>query len=109
MLGPSSLSKRTCNGKSSNNSMVLHHVMKLFEIGPDDDGWPHDYRFDAVHRWGLPGIECPVCKNTWGGVGPSYPKLNLPTHLDSKPYEDVSPVTPERFEALKKPLRELLG
>lgn len=33
--------------------------------------------FDAGHPWGMPGIICPHCGNTWGRTGPALPSVSF--------------------------------
>ncbi|RKH35380.1 hypothetical protein D7Y13_17690 [Corallococcus praedator] len=51
--------------------------MRYFEIRSprwDEPGhWSGEYR--ALHRWHLPGVECPKC-GTWAGMG-AYPSVAL--------------------------------
>jgi hypothetical protein len=32
---------------------------------------------EAVRSWGLPGVRCPVCGDTWAVVGLAYPEVDL--------------------------------
>jgi len=83
--------------------------MKVFEVKPDDDGFPYGYYIDAVHRWGLPGVRCPACGFTGGAVGVSYADLSQPVGVEPEPYEAHSPVAPSRVRELARPLRTLLA
>lgn len=69
--------------------------MKAYEIHPDEN-WPHKYQVIASHKWGLPGVECYQCGFTGGRIGSQYPSLSLPKGIDSEPYLDKWPVSPER-------------
>ncbi|MFP2931747.1 double-CXXCG motif protein [Pyxidicoccus sp. 3LG] len=65
--------------------------------------------YNAGYKWGLPGVNCPQCKATWGGAGLNYPAVDLSGHPDaktlSKAYleEDF-----EEFERLREQVRLLL-
>ena len=32
---------------------------------------------EATHEWGLPGVICPVCGNTWSNDGLAHPLISL--------------------------------
>lgn len=80
--------------------------MQLFEIK-----WtfPNNPIIDGLHKWGLPGIECSECGDTGGTIGCEYPNVNLPVLVDPKPYLKGWPVSPERLEELRQPIRPLLA
>ena len=33
--------------------------------------------YNAVNKWGLPGVQCPSCGSTWSNVGDAYPCVDL--------------------------------
>lgn len=51
-----------------------------------------------VHRLSLPGLTCPVCGETWSGTGTDYPLAGLAEGVDSRVFEDVSPVPLEEYQ-----------
>lgn len=53
--------------------------MKLFCVKPDDLYWGRQYKYqiDASHKWGLPGVNCDICGNTWAMTGVIYPAVDL--------------------------------
>jgi uncharacterized double-CXXCG motif protein len=45
-------------------------------------GSSHTGEIDGTHRWGLPGIRCPLCKAVWSTAGLAYPSVDLSQHPD---------------------------
>jgi len=78
--------------------------MIAYEVKSDEDGWPHAYRIEARHKWGLPGVSCSRCGFVGGSVGLEFPTLSLPAGLDPGPYLQAWPVTPDRLLELRTPL-----
>ncbi len=75
---------------------------RLFEVIPDDDEWGGRYYINASHKWGLPGISCRVCGQTWTSVGLAYPSVDLSQLTDEKLFRVPRPVSVEHMERLKR-------
>ena len=61
--------------------------MKFFSIRPSNK---NEFGYVTVNnKWGLPGVECNDCKETWANTGINYPTINLEElderHLFEKP------------------------
>lgn len=62
--------------------------MKIFEIR--ENLWRKKAgRIDAVHKWGLPGVICPVCNQIWTTVGLEYPTVDLNDFAAERLYRDA--------------------
>ena len=59
------------------------------------------------HKWTLPGVECPQCKNTWGAIGLAYPAINTP-ELKLTAKRGSWPVPLHEFLKLKEQLTRKL-
>jgi uncharacterized double-CXXCG motif protein len=79
----------------------------LLDKGPDP---LYSGGYDYGHQWGLPGVECSVCKATWSSTGGAYPSVDL-SHL---PLEEQKKYLPrveknyEEFERLREQVRPLV-
>lgn len=51
--------------------------MLIFKTLPSEQGDSPNNMIDATHEWGLPGVICPVCGNTWSNIGLAYPWVSL--------------------------------
>lgn len=81
--------------------------MQMYQVRPDDANWSH-YEIDGSHKWGLPGLQCLACGNTWTSVGLSYPSIDLSGLPTSERYFKRGAVSVEAMEELRRPLRELI-
>lgn len=63
--------------------------------------------FDAAHRWGLPGVMCPTCGNTWAGSGHHYPGVDLSQLPERKEFEKARPEPFAEFARLRELVRPL--
>jgi uncharacterized double-CXXCG motif protein len=79
--------------------------MRFFELSIDDN---YDAYIEAEHRWGLPGVNCRACGETWGTTGISYPTVELAGKLDAKDYESRWPVDWDEFVRLRARIQPLL-
>jgi uncharacterized double-CXXCG motif protein len=57
--------------------------MRLYETYPQPSQNQEVGYIEARHKWGLPGVICDACKETWGIVGVAYPTIDL-THNDNR-------------------------
>ena len=80
----------------------------LFEIIPDDDVWGNQYYINASHKWGLPGVICPLCGETWISVGLNYPSVDLTGLPNEKRYREFNAVALEKLEELITAIKPLL-
>ena len=55
--------------------------MRFYEVDQKND----QYRIGIHmgHRWGLPGIQCPVCGSAWSTAGLAFPCVDLSGHPDA--------------------------
>lgn len=79
----------------------------LFEVLPDDDVWGNQYYINASNKWGLPGVTCPLCRQTWASVGLAYPSVDLTRLPNEKRYREFKPVALEELEDLKTVIEPL--
>ncbi len=80
--------------------------MRVYHIIADEKNWSKsDVR--ANHRWTLPGIKCPYCKDAWGITGLSYPSIMAP-HLKLNKKNGRLPVEFNEFQKILKSVRPLL-
>ncbi len=45
--------------------------------------------YNAEHKWGLPGIHCPLCDATWSASAGAYPCTDLSGLEERKEYEEA--------------------
>jgi uncharacterized double-CXXCG motif protein len=81
--------------------------MSLFEVLWDDKKLDSGY-IEATHKWGLPGVSCPGCRDTWGAVGSEYPAVDLSFLSNESDYRVNRPVSLNEFKALRAPLVRLV-
>lgn len=82
-------------------------MVRLFEVRPDDKS-SNSYTIDASHKWGLPGLSCSVCGQTWSTTGVAYPLVDLSALSSEKRYRNVSPVTLDELNKLRNALLPLM-
>jgi uncharacterized double-CXXCG motif protein len=63
---------------------------------------------NAASKWGLPGVKCPGCGNTWASSGVAYPCVNLSQHPHRAEFEVPRPEPIEEFERLREQVRPLV-
>jgi uncharacterized double-CXXCG motif protein len=85
--------------------------MRLYTVKPDDLNWGKRYKYDinAAHKWGLPGVRCPVCGSTWSTTGVEYPVVNLSSLPTAERYRNRWPVSLEEFDDLRVPIASQLS
>lgn len=65
--------------------------------------------YNASHRWGLPGVTCPLCKATWSIGSEAYPCVDLSEVEERKDYEEARLEEDyEQFERLRQRVRPLV-
>jgi uncharacterized double-CXXCG motif protein len=66
--------------------------------------------YNARHKWLLPGVSCPECKETWGGAGLGYPAVDLSGHPAAKKLSKARLEKEfDEFERLREQVRSLLS
>jgi uncharacterized double-CXXCG motif protein len=82
----------------------------VYEIKCDRNRWRKHMRYSIYmgHRWKLPGLECPVCKESWGGAGLDYPSIMLSGIEEEEAYMGSWPVPLERHRKLTERVKHLL-
>ncbi|KFE71129.1 double-CXXCG motif protein [Hyalangium minutum] len=60
--------------------------------------------YDFGHQWGLPGVHCPMCNDTWASTGETYPSVDL-SQLPAEEQRKYLPRVEENYEEFER-LRE---
>ncbi|ATB31444.1 double-CXXCG motif protein [Melittangium boletus] len=63
---------------------------------------------DGAYRWGLPGVICPSCKETWSDGAKAYPSVDLTPVSALADFETARAEPIEEFERLCELVRPLL-
>ncbi len=63
---------------------------------------------DASHRWGLPGLYCPLCQDAWSGGANAYPSVDLTPIAALADFETPRPEPLDEYERLCELVRPLL-
>ena len=79
--------------------------MRIFQIREDQFRKKVGY-IDAIHKWGLPGVICPVCKSTWSTVSLEYPSVDLTNFADEKLYREARPEPLNEFLRLRQKIAD---
>jgi uncharacterized double-CXXCG motif protein len=77
----------------------------FYALRPPDET---NYEIHATHPWGLPGVRCDVCGQTWSNTGTSYPTVDLSGLPNAKRYKNLWPVSRAELDALRQPIAPLL-
>jgi len=82
----------------------------LFRLGPDRGPWgrQHPYNFKVRHRWGLPGVRCGNCGQTWATFGQEYPAIDLSGLPNERKYRRPKVASPEEYQRLSEGVLRLL-
>ncbi|NTX67635.1 hypothetical protein HUA74_44010 [Myxococcus sp. CA051A] len=62
--------------------------------------WTGSFYFDR--QWGLPGVKCPTCKETWAAIGSDYPTVDLSSLPEKRELERAQCVPWEQFVELRQ-------
>ncbi|MCY1075122.1 SitI6 family double-CXXCG motif immunity protein [Archangium lansingense] len=81
--------------------------MRNFRIEEDRAAGYTGY-IDGTHKWGLPGIICPVCKATWSSISTAYPSVDLTPVESLADFEKARPEPADEYERLCELVRPLL-
>lgn len=63
---------------------------------------------DAVPKWGLPGVRCPECGDTWASAGVLYPSVDLSGLPQRDSFKKARAEPIEEFERLRELVRPLV-
>lgn len=77
--------------------------MNLYEL-KETPTKPH--RIHASRQWGMPGVTCTVCGQTWGNVGLEYPSVNLTDFPYKDRFVDRWPVSTAIYQELEKLIKK---
>lgn len=64
--------------------------------------------YDDEHKWGLPGIQCPVCHATWSDGSDAYPSVDLSGVPEREKYAARLEKNYAEFERLRELVRPLV-
>jgi uncharacterized double-CXXCG motif protein len=64
--------------------------------------------YDLGHKWGLPGIHCPLCDATWASTGVAFPSVDLSHFPDREKYSARVEEDYSEFERLREQVRPLV-
>jgi uncharacterized double-CXXCG motif protein len=65
--------------------------------------------YNAEHKWGLPGLQCPTCNGTAAGIAEAYPSVDLSELPEAKQLEEAwLEEDYEKFESLRAMVRPLV-
>jgi len=81
--------------------------MRIFEVRPGHTKQGGSL-INASHKWGLPGVACNSCGQTWGNVGIAYPSVDLTSLPFEKRYRDLRPVSLDELNELRRMVAPLL-
>jgi len=63
--------------------------------------------YDDEHRWGLPGIHCPLSQATWSTAGLAFPSVDLSYSPEQEKYSARLEKDYAEFERLREQVRPL--
>jgi uncharacterized double-CXXCG motif protein len=64
--------------------------------------------YDDEHKWGLPGIRCPVCHAIWSDGSDAYPSVDLSEFPEKEKYSSRLEEDYAEFERLREQVRPLV-
>jgi uncharacterized double-CXXCG motif protein len=64
--------------------------------------------YNAANKWGLPGVHCPVCDDTWSAGSEKYPSVDLSQLPERDKYSARLEKDYAEFERLREQVRPLL-
>jgi uncharacterized double-CXXCG motif protein len=80
-------------------------VADWFLLSPDED---YAVTVEAQHCWGLPGVQCPACNQTWATIGPAFPQVDLKGWRAEREYRKPRAVPLQEYERLRDQLQARL-
>lgn len=66
---------------------------------------PHSGGYDDEHKWGLPGVHCPVCHAIWSDGSDAYPSVDLSDLPEREKYSARLEEDYAEFERLREQVR----
>lgn len=82
--------------------------VRLFEVLPSEENAHQLGVINAKHEWGMPGVICPVCGNTWTNIGLAYPLISLSSFRFEKEFRIPRAVPLTEFNSLKTRLAAVI-
>lgn len=82
--------------------------MKLHQVQPNEASLQNVEGINARHKWGLPGVQCSECGETWAQTGIAYPSVDLSDLPGEEQYRSLWPVPMEIFEERRKSVLPLI-
>ena len=83
-------------------------MKQLHQVLPDEASRQNAEGITARHKWGLPGVKCHGCGETWAQSGVAYPSVDL-SDLPTEPeYQRLWPVSLEILEERRQIVAPLL-
>jgi uncharacterized double-CXXCG motif protein len=64
--------------------------------------------YDDEHRWGLPGVHCPLCQAIWSDGSDTYPSVDLSNFPEREKYSARLEEDYAEFERLRELVRPLV-
>jgi uncharacterized double-CXXCG motif protein len=64
--------------------------------------------YNAAHRWGLPGVHCPLCDAIWSSGSDAYPSVDLSRLPEQEKYAARLEENYAEFERLREQVRPLV-
>jgi uncharacterized double-CXXCG motif protein len=81
--------------------------MKFYELD-EVRGRRYSGSYNAGHKWGLPGVHCPVCDAIWSMGSDAYPSVDLSHLLEQDKYASRLEEDYSEFERLCEQVRPLV-
>ena len=79
-----------------------------FFIVEEDKALGYSGEINVVHKWLLPGIDCPQCKTIWGAGSKTYPSVDLTSLTAIEDFETARPEPAHEYERLRDLVLPLL-
>ena len=64
--------------------------------------------YDEAHKWGLPGLHCPLCQASWAATGVVYPSVDLSHFPEREKYSARLEEDFSEFVRLREQVRPLV-
>jgi uncharacterized double-CXXCG motif protein len=64
--------------------------------------------YDEKHKWGLPGVHCPLCDTTWAATGITFPSVDLSHFPEREKYSARVEEDYREFDRLREQIRPLV-
>lgn len=83
-------------------------MIKLYEVFYEGYSASDVGQLRVNRKWGLPGVTCSNCQETWALVGVAYPSVDLSSLPGEEQYRRLWPVPLEELEKRRRPLLDLI-